>query len=169
MKRQILKSKKTIVATLLLFIGLTGLAQANVINSSSSWDEIKADKTLKVSYPMVQVGHGMSSTIDNFYIEDEMLKTGRTWEDDSKFTIDREGDSVSLEKTTRNIETPRAYTYNKAVAWELDKDDSMVVAKTEKTQGYIPETHYVSVYKKSADEDKENTFLFKKAYTIPQI
>jgi hypothetical protein len=106
MKRQILKSKKTIVATLLLFIGLTGLAQASVINSNSTWEEIKADKSIKVSYPLVQVGHGMSSTLDNFYIEYEMLKTGRTWEDDSKITIDKDGDYVSLEKTTRNIETP---------------------------------------------------------------
>jgi hypothetical protein len=61
------------------------------------------------------------------------------------------------------------HPYNKAVAWEVDNDDSMVVTETEETQGYIPGTHYVSVYKKSVDEDKENTFLFKKAYTIPQM
>ena len=166
MKRnEIMKKMMTYAAALLL---VATNVFAGQITQNSSWEEIKADPTLKVVYPVIAADGGVFATYDNFHVEGNQLKSGKTYTKDVSWdTAGADDRRVNVKTVTADLTAPVNYTYNEVQSFSVDHDgDDISRGPFVKVQAKHETTMMASVYKKVANEKKSDRFLFSKPFAI---
>jgi len=172
------------IVTSLLIVGLAGFAYAGKLNKDSSWEEILADDSLKAVFPTISVGNGKFVSYDHLFLDNDQLTTGKTFEDavayennNSEQLNNNNKSPIVIQTTTRQEVAALNYTTEKCDEVSIKPENKESYAGPlvcYPVEGEHQTTIKVSVYKKAenslnrdTDRNIEDTFLFKKEYTVP--
>jgi len=167
------------IFTGLLIIGLTGFVYAGEFSRDSSWDEILADDSLKVVFPVISVGNGKFVSYDNLYLDNDKLTTGKTFERAVTYRLTGPDNEPTVTETATMPEVA-SLNYTNVVCEKVGSEPENKENYAGPLVCYPVESEHkttvmVSVYKKARDmkysdndsRNSEDKFLFSKEYTVP--